>query len=308
MKSKVLRILLAENILSETGMTLRSVCAEQGRGLELVFLSNRNSLGGALCRFHPHAAFIAMSLLQPEPYTAVSLLHYAAPRVPLILFATTADKECAAKCLEAGAHDYMVEGFIDDATMERTLRSAMQPPSEISVSGISEFDLDPLTGLLNRGGLMKCLRGSVRCSPLSDQPLIVSISLKSQATLRADTGGASADRALCQFGKRLQGCVRRNDLIAHLALGEFVLIIAEAGESCFSSLRRRLESFLRDFNFQNRQDTLQFHIRASCLSSRSTVALEEFIASHSASEGSAPLAFFEPASVSLRESVIWSGQ
>lgn len=308
MQLQNLRILLAENAISEAGITLRSVCAEQGRGLELVFQSNRNNLRGALCHFHPHAAFIAMSLLQPEPYTAISLLHYAAPRVPLILFATTADKECAARCLEAGAHDYMVEGFIDDATVERSLRSAMQQTNKFSFSEISESDLDPLTGLLSRWGLVKYVQGFVQGSPLSDRRLIGTISLKSETTLQRTEGEVAFDRVLNQFGQRLQGCVRRTDVIAHITMGEFVLVIADASESCSASLQRRLESVFRDFNRHNQQDTLQFSIRISSWSPNSVVSIEEVIGSHLAAVEPVPLDLLTTAGGSRGMPAIGSGQ
>jgi hypothetical protein len=57
MHPNLLRVLLAENGLIETGITFRSLCAQQGRALELVFVLNRASLSEALFQFHPRVSF-----------------------------------------------------------------------------------------------------------------------------------------------------------------------------------------------------------------------------------------------------------
>jgi hypothetical protein len=42
------RVLLAENGYTETGVTIRSLCAERGQALELLFVSKQSSLSLAL--------------------------------------------------------------------------------------------------------------------------------------------------------------------------------------------------------------------------------------------------------------------
>jgi DNA-binding NarL/FixJ family response regulator len=138
MQSQPIRVLLAENAVSETGITLRSLYAQHRRGLELVFVSNRDSLTNGLLHFRPHVSVLALSLLQPDPYRAISLLHYSVPGIPQSFLLFAADRDCAAKCLEAGAHDYMLEGFIDEATLDRILRSAIQQKSSLDSNAIPD--------------------------------------------------------------------------------------------------------------------------------------------------------------------------
>ena len=58
MHSQLLRVLLTEDGVTGSGITLRSLCAQQGRGLELIFVSNRDSPSKMLLHFHPHVSFL----------------------------------------------------------------------------------------------------------------------------------------------------------------------------------------------------------------------------------------------------------
>lgn len=82
MQAQTLRVLLAEDGITETGITLRALCADQGRGLELVIVSNASKLSDTLVQSQPHIAFLALSLLQPDPPRAVTLLQRSAPHIP----------------------------------------------------------------------------------------------------------------------------------------------------------------------------------------------------------------------------------
>ena len=105
------RVLLAENGFTETAVTLKSLCAETGRSLELMLVSNPSNLVRALRTYSPHVALLDLSLLRPDPPAAVRVLHESAPHIPLILFAQAADKDSATKCLEVGAKDFMLHGL-----------------------------------------------------------------------------------------------------------------------------------------------------------------------------------------------------
>lgn len=124
MATACLRALLAEQRLSETGLTLRSLCAEAGWSLEMVFVESRTDLAQALHAHCPDVAFLQLALLQPDAPARLSVLHQSHPSIPFILFADAADTDCAVSCLSMGAQDFMLEGFMDERTMARALRSA----------------------------------------------------------------------------------------------------------------------------------------------------------------------------------------
>jgi hypothetical protein len=99
MPSGSLRVVLAESRLSETGMVLRSVRAEAGWALELIFVSTQSDLVQALVVHCPEVAILALSLLRPDVLSQHTVLHRANPTIPLILFAEPADKASAVTCL-----------------------------------------------------------------------------------------------------------------------------------------------------------------------------------------------------------------
>ena len=125
MAARRLRVLLAEKRLSETGIILRSICAGAGWTLEVAYVGAKEELPDALQAHCPDVALLDLSLLQPDAPLQVSVLSRTSLRVPLILFAEPADKPCAVECLSAGARDYLLEGFMDERTVARVLRSVV---------------------------------------------------------------------------------------------------------------------------------------------------------------------------------------
>jgi GGDEF domain-containing protein len=219
--SSRLRVLLAESGLTEAGMTLRSLCAETGRTLELVFVTNRDSLPLALRDFRPDVALIALSLLQPDPPAAVRLLHHSLPEIPLILFADPADKELAVACLQVGATDYMLEGYMDERTLSRILQTALRSPD---VPAPRDF------------------QPSAASNPVPTRPLLLSVHLTNFESLHAVEGALVADGALQRVAVQLQKCVRRGDRIAHVAPDKFLVIVADSSESSLLAVHRRIIS------------------------------------------------------------------
>ena len=216
MESSRLRVLLAESGLTEAGVTLRSLCAETGRTLELVYVTNRDSLPRALRDFRPDVALLSLSLLQPDPPATVYSLHQSLPHIPLILFADLADKELAIACLQVGATDYMLEGFMDERTLGRALQDALRSADDLSLPH------DPQPAAI----------------PLA----LLSVQLTNFESLRAVEGALVADGALQRVAVQLQKCVRRGDRIAHVAPDKFLVVVADSCESSLLAVHRRITS------------------------------------------------------------------
>ncbi len=239
--SSYLRVLLAESGFSETGLTLRSLCADTGRTLELFFVTNRDSLPTALSSFRPDISLLALSLLHPDPPAAIHSLHQSVPDIPLILFADPADKEIAVSCLQVGATDYILEGHMDVRTLDRVLQSALRSDLPAAPAPAS---LNPLTGLPD------CLAPSHDPNPAraSDSSaashLLLSVHLTNYEFLRGVAGPHAADGALQRVALHLQKCVRRCDRIAHVAPDKFVVFVADATDSALVSIHRRITTSL----------------------------------------------------------------
>jgi len=120
-----LRLLLAEKRLTEAGIILRSVCAETGWALEWIYAETVEDIRDKLKEHNPDLALLDLSLLQPDPAIQVGLLSIANPAVPLFLFAEPGEKSRAVECLSTGARDFLLEGFLDERTVERVLREVI---------------------------------------------------------------------------------------------------------------------------------------------------------------------------------------
>jgi CheY-like chemotaxis protein len=125
MAARRLRVLLAEKRLSETGIILRSICAEAGWALELVFVGTREALQEALRTHHPDLVLLDLALVQPDATANVHRLHLENEQIPLVVFGQAAEKACAEECLSRGARDYLLKGFMDERTVGRVLQATV---------------------------------------------------------------------------------------------------------------------------------------------------------------------------------------
>ena len=307
MNSQTLRVLLAEDGIAETGLTLRALCARQGRGLELVFVSNASRLFNILLQSQPHVAFLSLSMLQPDPPLAVSLLRRAAPHIPLILFVRPADKDCAVRCLQAGAENYMLEGFLDVPTLDYVLQTAIQGNVSAAIPG-AKSRLHFITNLPNRSGLLHQLQKSSQESVLSGSHLLISVHFSNVGKLRVSIGPSELARVLRQVTQQLRSLIRRSDLLAYVASGVFVLAIFEARDGCRALLQRRIERrLLTAIPARPGGFPLEFSVRISSWDSATAISFPQLLAHHLSSKNQPSLPPPVPSSTSASLLVARSG-
>src|SRR5271165_1022025 len=239
------RILLAEHGRTETGVTLRSLCAEREHGLELLFVSKGSNLSLALRTYCPDIALLDLELFQPDPPAALSVLHRSAPTIPLILFASPADKGFAEQCLGVGAKEFMLEGCMDMGMLERMVRVAVR---ESGGKFAPETGTDPLTGLMNRDGLIAEAQRWRGLHLFSARRLLVSIRVQNLEAIQLYAGERETESLLRDVARLLQRKVRKTDLEAHVAPGHFVLLIQGVAAAGLPAVHRRISNSLSDFN------------------------------------------------------------
>lgn len=286
MNFQTLRVLLAEDGLTETGLTLRALCSDQGRGLELVFVSDASKLSETLLHSQPHIAFLALSMLQPDPPRAVSLLHQSVPHIPLILFIQPADKDSAAGCLQAGAENYMLEGFLDVPTLDHVLHTAILRNASTLAPVTDKLHLDITTNLPNRFGLLRQLHLSSQDSVLPGSRLLIFVHLLNLEKLQASTGHPLADQSLRQVSQQLRSLIRRSDLLAYVAPGIFTLVLFDASDSCHTSVQRRIEGRLLQLNPQGQSvpPLLKCSVKTSFWSRTTAISFSQILADHLSSQ------------------------
>ena len=97
------------------------------------------------------------------------------------------------------------------------------------VEYLSEHDV--LTGLANRKRLRDFLEGKLAFSSAGEAPLVMlSIDLDRFKPVNDLLGHAVGDRVLLETARRLEACVRSEDLIARIGGDEFVMIITDMSD------------------------------------------------------------------------------
>ncbi|CAM2983224.1 PAS domain S-box-containing protein/diguanylate cyclase (GGDEF) domain-containing protein [Pseudomonas gessardii] len=101
---------------------------------------------------------------------------------------------------------------------------------------------DALTGLANRTRMQEFLEGKLKAVPTLERPLVMlSIDLDRFKPVNDLLGHAAGDDVLNQVSRRLQGCLRGDDLVARIGGDEFMLVVADMSSPLeVESLCRRL--------------------------------------------------------------------
>lgn len=101
---------------------------------------------------------------------------------------------------------------------------------------------DALTGLANRTRMQEFLEGKLKASPTLERPLVMlSVDLDRFKPVNDLLGHAAGDQVLNEVSRRLQGCLRGDDLVARIGGDEFVLVVANmSSPSEVETLCRRL--------------------------------------------------------------------
>jgi len=72
------------------------------------------------------AILLDMSLPDAEGVEAVRRMRDAAPQVPIVILSGLEDESIATQAVQAGAQDYLVKGHVDEVTLRRALRYAIE--------------------------------------------------------------------------------------------------------------------------------------------------------------------------------------
>lgn len=246
MTAKKFRVLLAEGNPGETEKSLRALFPEPDSMLELSTVTSVATLLPTIELADPEVVLFDLSLGRPDPMAAVRSVHRAAPGVPLIAIADSTEKNYAARSLSEGAIDYLVKGFIDGATLERVLRTAME---RNTLEGLADLLRDPVTGLYNRDGLLTLGGRALDLALRSGGTLVLLCALiDNLSALHEEFGSGAREQAVRETAGLLTSCFRHSDFLARLGEAQFALLAIDAPEPSAPVLRQRVESRLAIYN------------------------------------------------------------
>jgi PleD family two-component response regulator len=246
MNQKRLRVLLAEAHPDEAASALRVLYPEGQEGLELTNVSSVSTLIATLEIVNPEVIFLDLSLAQPDPLDAVRRVHRSAPAVPLIVLADSSDKNCAVRSLNQGALDYLLKGFIDSRTLERTLRAVLE---HNMLDGLADLLRDPLTRLYIRDGFLTLGESAMEIAKKRESTLVLlCMRIENLETLRANFGPSAVEGSLYEVAAMLLGSFRGTDIVARLGESQFAALAVDAAEPSAPVLCQRLEKRIAILN------------------------------------------------------------
>jgi PleD family two-component response regulator len=243
MNDAPLKVLLAEGGTSEASVTLRTFSTSTGRCDQMYLVSRSTSLLEALQKHRPDVALLQILVLQPDPAATVSHLHECAPEIALIIWAEPADKETAAQCIQAGAKDYMLEGFVDARTLDRILRTAIAAKAVVR----APEDAQESSANLANQSVHAADGHPVERPGLAGSAARMRIEVQNFRMLRKRNGRFAAEELMQGIAQTLRESIRASDSLASNRAGQFVVALQDTEASSLSSVRRRIAARLLPF-------------------------------------------------------------
>lgn len=150
-------------------------------------------------------------------------------RKPFILLTGQGDRSIDMEAMRRGAADYLVKQSTDAATLERSMRYALERSRAADeLNRLANFD--PLTGLANRNLLISRLSEDVyRAKTKGGNVALVLLDLDRFSEINGTLGYEIGDLLLQTVAERLSGCAELGNLVARLGGDDFALIINDAG-------------------------------------------------------------------------------
>ena len=255
---KKIRILVAENSPAEAATALRAAFGEADGLMELTDVGSITTLLPTVSMVDPDLILLDLALAGPDPVDTVRRVHRSAPKVPLIVLAETADRPDAARCLEVGAIDYLLKGFIDAPAIHRAVRAALE---RNTLGALTDLMRDPLTALYTRDGLMTLGARALETARRGGGTLVLLCALlKNLASLQQHLGARNTEQILRQLGELLSSSFRRTDVVARMGEAQFAALAVDAASQSAPVLLQRVQRRLNTLN-QLRDATGAMHVR-----------------------------------------------
>jgi diguanylate cyclase (GGDEF)-like protein len=211
----------------------------------------RDTLAAALseiARQMPDLILLDPGLPDARDLEAIHQLRALAPEVPLVLLTGHDDEELAAKALRAGAQDFVCKSNVDNKSLARALRYAMERHRvQSSLRTLALFD--DLTGLYNHRGFRFLAEQHLKLITRSGgRVLLVCIDLDGLKYINDHFGHQEGNRALAEAAEILKSCFRQSDVIGRLGGDEFAVLVTNAEDSGVEVIRTRLLRKLKVVN------------------------------------------------------------
>jgi DNA-binding NarL/FixJ family response regulator len=254
MGTQTLRILLAEADSNQIAVFLRALFPDETSGGEVTVVSTAATLFPSLSLIRPDVILLDVSLDPRDPLELVRRVRRAAPRVPLLVLAGTAQEDIARQAMAEGMPNYLLRDRMSIQALDHAIRSALAgaaPPATLS--------RDPLTGLLSRQEFLiqaaQRFDGAMR---RGGTLVLLCAELQGMDDVSSGRNSAEFEEALGEACAILSGCFRHSDLVARIGTRQFGVLAVNAAEPSLPLIRQRVE---RRFAMRNELPGCRYPLR-----------------------------------------------
>ncbi len=163
-KTEEIRVLLVEDNPADSEWVQRALFESGSGRFHLEWAESLSEGLEFLERSSVEVILLDMRLPDGNGLELFEKVHERAPHLPIvILTGDIAEERIALQAIERGAQDYLLKGKIDEGSLIRSLRYAIERKkvkSELALANAALKELigqDPLTGVLNRRGFQEVL-------------------------------------------------------------------------------------------------------------------------------------------------------
>lgn len=161
-----------------------------------------------------------------------SLRNGAMEGVAVVMLSRQEDEALAARCLDAGAQDFLLKDEVNGRRLSRAVRQARQRYQIEDALKASHEKLrhlaerDPLTGLSNRRGFEMAMDSALARARRDNAPLaLLLLDLDDFKSINDTLGHDAGDILLVEIAQRLRSVIREGDHLCRLGGDEFVILM-----------------------------------------------------------------------------------
>ncbi|MBZ0233156.1 MAG: diguanylate cyclase [Deltaproteobacteria bacterium] len=212
-----------------------------GEGFDVATASNGVEAIEQIQRMPPDLVLCDVRMPRADGLQVVQTLRHrsATANVPVIMVSASSEKERRVAALEMGADDFVAKPVDPDELMARIKVQLRHVHHQRELERRSS--IDPLTGVLNRRGLMAELRREQARSERDGTPLsLLVIDVDGFKGINDRYGHQIGDSVLRILARSLADEVRSVDLVGRTGGDEFVVIAPHADAAAAARLKQRL--------------------------------------------------------------------
>jgi len=182
-------------------------------------------LAGALAAVQPDLILLDLHLPDGRGTETIETAVRHAAEIPILVLTGSGSDQMARCSIEAGVQDFIPKSELFTPHLKRSIDFAIQR-KKLQSSSERRAMLDPLTGLMNRAGLMRHLAGATaRVRRHGGGFGLMFVDLDGFKAINDRYGHAAGDAILIVVARRAEEIARANDGLCRLGGDEFVFCL-----------------------------------------------------------------------------------